>query len=150
MWQITEQNGAKPGGFLCREKRNASERLVHIMLTGAYAPKKEVFMCFSDKCRPDGIEADIIIEKIVYDRSGPTGPTGPKGPTGPTGPMGTGATGATGPTGVTGPTGPIGPTGPTGAVTFGKRKNSLTYRFFGHKLIKNSDCLLVVAIFFAL
>ena len=65
MWQITEQNGAKPGGFLCREKRNASERLVHIMLTGAYAPKKEVFMCFSDKCRPDGIEADIIIEKIV-------------------------------------------------------------------------------------
>ena len=115
MWQITEQNGAKPDGFLCREKRNASERLVHIMLTGAYAPKKEVFMCFSDKCRPDGIEADIIIEKIVYDRSGPTGPTGP-----------------------------------TGAVTFGKRKNSLTYRFFGHKLIKNSDCLLVVAIFFAL
>ena len=71
-------------------------------------------MCFSDKCRPDGIEADIIIEKIVYDRSGPTGPTGPKGPTGPTGPMGTGATGATGPTGVTGPTGPTGVTGPTG------------------------------------
>lgn len=92
MWQITEQNGAKPDGFLCREKRNASEILVHIMLTGAYAPKKEVFMCFSDKCRPDRIEADIIIEKIVYDRSGPTGPTGPKGPTGPTGPMGTGAT----------------------------------------------------------
>ena len=119
MWQITEQNGAKPDGFLCREKRNASERLVHIMLTGAYAPKKEVFMCFSDKCRPDGIEADIIIEKIVYDRSGPTGPTGPKGPTGPTGPMGTGATGATGPTGVTGPTGPIGPTGPTGATGTG-------------------------------
>ena len=110
--------GQSPTAFLCREKRNASERLVHIMLTGAYAPKKEVFMCFSDKCRPDGIEADIIIEKIVYDRSGPTGPTGPKGPT-----------------------------GPTGAVTFGKRKNSLTYRFFGHKLIKNSDCLLVVAIF---
>ncbi len=106
--------GQSPTAFLCREKRNASERLVHIMLTGAYAPKKEVFMCFSDKCRPDGIEADIIIEKIVYDRSGPTGPTGP-----------------------------------TGAVTFGKRKNSLTYRFFGHKLIK-SDCLLVVAIFFAL
>ena len=123
MWQITEQNGAKPGGFLCREKRNASERLVHIMLTGAYAPKKEVFMCFSDKCRPDGIEADIIIEKIVYDRSGPTGPTGatgptgvtgPTGPTGPTGATGTGATGATGPTGVTGPIGPTGPTGPTG------------------------------------
>lgn len=80
MWQITEQNGAKPGGFLCREKRNASERLVHIMLTGAYAPKKEVFMCFSDKCRPDRIEADIIIEKIVYDRSGPTGPTGATAP----------------------------------------------------------------------
>lgn len=114
MWQITEQNWAKPDGFLCREKRNASERLVHIMLTGAYAPKKEVFMCFSDKCRPDGIEADIIIEKIVYDRSGPTGPTGPKGPTGPTGPMGTGATGATGPTGVTGPTGSTGATGATG------------------------------------
>ena len=119
MWQITEQNGAKPDGFLCREKRNASERLVHIMLTGAYAPKKEVFMCFSDKCRPDGIEADIIIEKIVYDRSGPTGPTGPKGPTGPTGPMGTGATGATGPTGVTGPTGPTGPTGATGTGATG-------------------------------
>ena len=66
--------GLCPTAFLCREKRNASERLVHIMLTGAYAPKKEVFMCFSDKCRPDGIEADIIIEKIVYDRSGPTGP----------------------------------------------------------------------------
>lgn len=123
MWQITEQNGAKPDGFLCREKRNASERLVHIMLTGAYAPKKEVFMCFSDKCRPDGIEADIIIEKIVYDRSGPTGPTGatgptgvtgPTGPTGPTGATGTGATGATGPTGVTGPTGPTGATGATG------------------------------------
>ena len=119
MWQITEKNGAKPGGFLCREKRNASERLVHIMLTGAYAPKKEVFMCFSDKCRPDGIEADIIIEKIVYDRSGPTGPTGPKGPTGPTGPMGTGATGATGPTGATGATGPTGPTGATGAGATG-------------------------------
>ena len=68
--------GQSPTAFLCREKRNASERLVHIMLTGAYAPKKEVFMCFSDKCRPDRIEADIIIEKIVYDRSGPTGPTG--------------------------------------------------------------------------
>ena len=119
MWQITEQNGAKPGGFLCREKRNASKILVHIMLTGAYAPKKEVFMCFSDKCRPDGIEADIIIEKIVYDRSGPTGPTGPKGPTGPTGPMGTGATGATGPTGVTGPTGPTGPTGAMGTGATG-------------------------------
>ena len=128
MWQITEQNGAKPGGFLCREKRNASERLVHIMLTGAYAPKKEVFMCFSDKCRPDRIEADIIIEKIVYDRSGPTGPTGatgptgvtgPTGPTGPTGATGTGATGATGPTGVTGPTGPTGPTGATGTGATG-------------------------------
>ena len=114
MWQITEKKGEKPGGFLCREKRNASERLVHIMLTGAYAPKKEVFMCFSDKCRPDGIEADIIIEKIVYDRSGPTGPTGPKGPTGPTGPSGpTGATGATG----AGATGATGPTGVTEQVT---------------------------------
>lgn len=74
--------------------------------------------------------------------TGPTGATGPRGATGVTGP--TGATGATGVTGATGAT------GPTGAVTFGKRKNSLTYRFFGHKLIKNSDCLLVVAIFFAL
>lgn len=52
MWQITEQNGAKPDGFLCREKRNASEILVHIMLTGAYAPKKEVFMCFSVNAAP--------------------------------------------------------------------------------------------------
>lgn len=89
--------------------------------------------------------------------TGPTGATGPRGATGSTGATGvtgvTGATGAigvtgvTGPTGVTGVTGVTGPTGVTGAVTFGKRKNSLTYRFFGHKLIKNSDCLLVVAIF---
>lgn len=79
-------------------------------------------------------------EKIIFA----TGATGATGVTGPTG--ATGVTGATGPTGVTGVTGA---TGPTGAVTFGKRKNSLTYRFFGHKLIK-SDCLLVVAIFFAL
>lgn len=51
------------------------------MLTGALAPKNEVFMSFSDKCCPYGIEAGIVIEKIVYDRSGPTGPTGPTGAT---------------------------------------------------------------------
>ena len=61
-----------------------------------------------------------------------------------------GATGPAGPAGENGEDGKDGADGATGAVTFGKRKNSLTYRFFGHKLIKNSDCLLVVAIFFAL
>ena len=89
-------------------------------------------------------------EKIIF-ATGATGPTGASGVTGITGPTGaTGATGVTGPTGADGADGATGVTGPTGAVTFGKRKNSLTYRFFGHKLIKNSDCLLVVAIFFAL
>ena len=76
-------------------------------------------MNFDNDCRPVCGAADIVVEKVVYDRTGPTGPTGPRGATGPTGPTGpTGATGATGTgvTGATGATGPTGPTGPTGAT----------------------------------
>ena len=87
------------------------------MLIGADAPVlQEVCMNFDNDCRPVCRAADIVVEKVVYDRTGPTGPTGPRGATGPTGPTGaTGATG-TGATGATGATGPTGPTGPTGAT----------------------------------
>ena len=51
---------------------------------------------------------EIVIDKIIYQRSGGTGATGP-----------TGATGITGPTGITGATGITGPTGPTVQVEQG-------------------------------
>lgn len=91
---------------------------LHIMLIGADAPVlQEVCMNFDNNCRPVCRAADIVVEKVIYDRTGPTGPTGPRGATGPTGPTGpTGATG-TGATGATGATGPTGPTGPTEQVT---------------------------------
>ena len=90
------------------------------MLIGADAPVlQEVCMNFDNDCRPVCREADIVVEKVIYDRTGPTGSTGPRGATGPTGPTGaTGATG-TGATGATGATGPTGPTGPTGATGTG-------------------------------
>ena len=93
------------------------------MLIGADAPVlQEVCMNFDNDCRPVCRAADIVVEKVIYDRTGPTGPTGPRGatgPTGPTGPTGATGTGATGATGATGPTGPTGATGATGATGTG-------------------------------